>query len=75
MVTKSLNEIAMITKDLYVILKQMYDLNQRINSEAAVCRAELDERLRLGLTGVDAIKHYNDYMDRFGMFHLKVDLS
>ena len=33
---------------------------------------ELEERLSLGLTGDAAVKHYNDYMDKYGMSYLKV---
>ena len=33
---------------------------------------ELADRKRQGLTGDAAVKHYNDWMDRHGMSHLKV---
>ena len=40
--------------------------------ESQVWRAELEERQRLGLHGEAAIEHYNEWMERYGMHHLKV---
>lgn len=54
------------------ILTRLDDLNSTINREGRAQRAELEERLRLGLTGDAAIKHYNDFMTSHGMDHLKV---
>lgn len=39
--------------------------------EEQVYRSELTDRLAKGLTGEDAIKYYNDWMDAAGMPHLK----
>ena len=54
------------------LLNEAVLLDDKIRHEGAVYRAELEERQRLGLTGDAAVKHYNDYMDRFGMSYLKV---
>lgn len=54
------------------LLSNAVNLGERIRLEGAVYRAELSERQKLGLTGDAAVKHYNDYMDRFGMSYLKV---
>ena len=55
------------------------DIERRLNAvsgemkrEHQVYLEERTERLRLGLTGDDAIRHYNDWMEREGMGHLKV---
>lgn len=47
-------------------------LNATIRREGNVYKAELEERLRLGLTGQAAIDHYNEWMRRYGMNHLIV---
>ena len=54
------------------LLTDAVSLGERIREEGAVYRAELEERLSLGLTGDAAVKHYNDYMDKYGMSYLKV---
>lgn len=54
------------------LLSNAISLGEKIRLEGAVYRAELAERQKLGLTGDAAVKHYNDYMDRFGMSYLKV---
>ena len=54
------------------LLSNAVSLGEKIRLEGAVYRAELAERQKLGLTGDAAVKHYNDYMDRFGMSYLKV---
>lgn len=54
------------------LLSNAVSLGENIRLEGAVYRAELAERQKLGLTGDAAVKHYNDYMDRFGMSYLKV---
>ena len=64
--------MANLAKQLKGILSETIALGDRIQHEGAVYRAELEERQRLGLTGDAAVKHYNDYMDRFGMSYLKV---
>lgn len=42
--------------------------------ESKVYDMELQERQRLGLHGDAAVQHYNDWMDRYNMAHLKVKL-
>ena len=48
------------------------NLGEIIRSEGRVARAELEERQRLGLHGDAAIRHYNEWMQRYGMEHLMV---
>lgn len=64
--------MANVLSQLLNLLSKIEDVGTTMHREAAVYRAELEERQRLGLTGDAAVKHYNDYMDRFGMSHLKV---
>lgn len=54
------------------LLNKAVSLGEKMRLEGAVYRAELQERQRLGLTGDAAVKHYNDYMDKYGMSYLKV---
>ena len=61
-----------VLRKLEGLLENAVSLGERIRLEDKVYRAELEERQRLGLTGEAAVKHYNDYMDRFGMSYLKV---
>ncbi len=65
--------MANLKKKLNGILSKAIALGDRIRLEGAVYRAELEERQRLGLTGDAAVKHYNDYMDKYGMSYLKVN--
>ncbi len=55
------------------LLNEAVSLGEKMSLEGAVYRAELEERQRLGLTGDAVVKHYNDYMDKYGMSHLKVN--
>ena len=63
--TKILNTLRCIERD-------MEKMGDTIRREANECNKELEERLRLGLHGEDAVRHYNEWMDRCGMGHLKV---
>ena len=47
-------------------------LGMAIRNESRVYQKELEERLRMGLHGDAAIKHYNEWMKRNGMEHLMV---
>lgn len=47
-------------------------INSDMNREHQVYLEERADRLRLGLTGDDAVRHYNEWMEREGMGHLKV---
>lgn len=59
-------------KKLQEISDSLDDLNRQMNEEEKVWSEELADRQRLGLEGDAAIKHYNEWMDRHGMGHLKV---
>ena len=54
------------------IERRMNNIGQDMKRENQVYMQERNERLRLGLTGEDAIRHYNEWMEREGMGHLKV---
>ncbi len=51
---------------------QMETIGENIRREGQVYQAELEERQRLGLHGDAAIKHYNEWMQRYNMEHLMV---
>ena len=59
-------------KKLEDITDKFDALNDQMNDEERVWAEELAERRRQGLTGDAAVKHYNEWMDRHGMGHLKV---
>lgn len=61
-----------VKNNLSAIEKKMNAIGERIRYEGMVYSEELSERQRLGLTGDEAIKHYNDWMEREGMPDLKV---
>lgn len=61
-------------RELENILHGLNAIGESMRREAEVCAAELQERQRLGLQGADAIKHYNEWMQRHGMEHLIVKL-
>ena len=42
-----------------------------MREEESVYAAELDDRLAKGITGDAAVQHYNEWMDKAGMSHLK----
>jgi hypothetical protein len=48
------------------------EIGKAIRNEGKVWQEELEERQRLGLQGDEAIKHYNEWMQRYGMEHLMV---
>ena len=54
------------------INNRLEDIHRDLIAEEKVMAAELAERKRQRLTGDAAVKHYNDWMDRHGMEHLKV---
>ena len=57
---------------LQEIESQMETIGENIRKEEQVYRAELEERQRLGLHGEAAIKHYNEWMKKYGMEHFMV---
>ena len=61
-----------VLKKLEDITDKLDALNDQRNDEERVWAEELAERKRQGLTGDAAVKHYNEWMDRHGMGHLKV---
>ena len=62
-----------IVNTLKHIEQDAEDMGKAIRKEGQVYRAELEERQRMGLHGADAIRHYNDWMQRYGMEHLMVE--
>ena len=55
------------------IERELRELGRQLREEHRVAAAELSDRLRLGLTGEDAVRHYNDWMMLHGLPHLVVD--
>lgn len=62
---QTLNKLERIERDAIA-------LGQSIRHEGQVYRVELEERQRLGLHGDAAVRHYNEWMQRYGMEHLMV---
>lgn len=61
-----------ILTDLEKILQEAEELGARMRYEERVCRAEQEDRQRLGLHGDEAIAHYNEWMRAHGLTHLMV---
>ena len=61
----TLNTLKRLEKDAIALRKSS-------RNEGRIYQAELEERQRLGLHGDAAIRHYNEWMQRFGMEHLMV---
>lgn len=61
-----------IDSELSTILERLSNVHDTMEQERIVYEAELRDRQALGLTGDEAIEHYNEWMHRFGMDHLKV---
>lgn len=66
------SNISRVHNELSTILKRLQDQHDQQEQERIVYAAELRDRQALGLTGDEAIEHYNAWMHRFGMDHLKV---
>lgn len=64
-----------ILSSLHRIADDLENIGRNMRREEQVYRSELTDRLAKGLTGEDAIKHYNDWMDAAGMPHLKAKIS
>lgn len=60
-------------KELKRIERELKELERRQREENRIMAAELADRLRLGLTGDEAVKHFNDWMMLHGLGHLVVD--
>lgn len=58
-------------------LAELCEASERLSRDMAqaedVYKQELEERLRLGLRGDDAVRHYNKWMMAHGMGHLAID--
>jgi len=59
--------------ELRRIERRMYNLERQMRQENWVCAAEQADRLRKGLTGDEAIQHFNDWMTLHGMSYLTVE--
>lgn len=60
-------------EELQAILDRLGEMDAQMLMEEKVYQEELADRLRLGLQGEAAVKHYNDWMVRHNMQHLQVD--
>ncbi len=56
------------------IERRLNNIGQEMKRENQVYMQEQTERMLLGLTGDDAVRHYNEWMEREGMGHLKAEL-
>lgn len=58
-------------------LAELCEATERLSRDMAqaedVYKQELAERLRLGLRGDDAVRHYNNWMKAQGMARLAID--
>lgn len=60
-------------QELRRVEKALKELGRELREEHRVSAAEMADRQRLGLTGEEAIRHYNDWMMLHGLGHLVVD--
>lgn len=60
-------------KELKSILVRLNTISDQMRREQIVYRAELNDRLAKGLTGDEAIRHYNEWMINFNMDYLCVN--
>lgn len=60
-------------QELRRVEKALKELGRELREEHRVSAAEMADRQRLGLTGEEAIRHYNDWMMLHGLRHLVVD--
>lgn len=60
-------------QELRRLEKALKELGRELREEHRVSAAEMADRQRLGLTGEEAIRHYNDWMMLHGLRHLVVD--
>ena len=61
--------------NLQLCYNKMDEIGLTMRREEQVYQVELADRLAKGLTGDAAIKHYNEWMEKFGMAHLKVNTN
>lgn len=62
-----------IWKRLRALEEAQLELSRKMREEEMIQAAELRDRLALGLTGAQAIDHYNDWMMLHGLQHLVVN--
>lgn len=60
-----------ILTQLQRISNQLDCIGRDMREEERVYAAELEDRLAKGITGDAAVQHYNEWMDKAGMSHLK----
>ena len=60
-----------ILTQLQRISNQLDCIGRDMREEERVYAAELEDRLAKGITGDAAVQHYNEWMDKAGMPHLK----
>ena len=60
-----------ILTQLQQISNQLDCIGRDMREEERVYAAELKDRLAKGITGDAAVQHYNEWMDKAGMSHLK----
>ena len=63
-----------ILAELNEIQRRLDTLRSQIYNEHVIMQQELEERLELGLTGNDAIEHFNNWMKRYDMNHLIIEI-
>lgn len=67
-----------LSKHTLETLRRLEEASRRMGDtmtrESKVYELELQDRQCLGLHGDAAVQHYNDFMDRHNMAHLKVKL-
>lgn len=63
----SKNKLPEFIKELQRFEHELDAIGRAIRNEEKIYREELEERLRLGLTGNEAIEHYNAWMVRNGL--------
>lgn len=69
-----LEQLKRLHKKLQEKSDKIENLNRRIKEESRVWAEERADRKRLGLVGDAEIIHYNEWMDKAGMPHLKVKM-
>lgn len=78
------NELEIINDRLSDIINRLESLENKIDrlrhlicaareEQLAIAR-ELEERRARGLTGTAAIEHHNEWMRRYGLYHLIISL-
>lgn len=61
-------------KQLSAIVERMDQLSETIRYETKVELLERADSERLGLTGIDRVKHYNEFMEKYNLPYLMIKL-